>query len=121
MPARPGGPDDTSSPAVTQVAPGEYRVPELDPIEKEGPQDLRQVEGAGRGLCDGSPVASRPPFPSASKVIDMQQGTRTRPHTRTTAPAVVATRASLRQGVLFVFPCRSAHGRTSAPEGGEMA
>ncbi|KMS74206.1 hypothetical protein ACM01_14900 [Streptomyces viridochromogenes] len=54
--------------------------------------------------------------------LDMQQGTRTLRQTHSKAPAVAAmTRASLRSGAFPAFPHRSACGRTSALEGGEMS
>jgi hypothetical protein len=54
--------------------------------KRDGPHDLRQVEGAGRGtLWKGSDGLPTTLF-SESKVIDVVQGTRTRPQTHSTPP-----------------------------------
>lgn len=106
-------PDDTSIPTASRGALGEYRVSELDQ-KKNGPHDLGQVEGAGRGPCDGGPAASRTPLQRV-KVIDMHQGTRTLPQTYSTPPWC-QQRVSARWpfGGVFVF---SAATRASAAEG----
>lgn len=108
-------PDDTSVPAASQGPLEEYRVPALD--QKNGPHDLGQVEGAGRGPCDGGPAASRTPLQGV-KVIDVDQGTRTLPQTYSTPPWC-QQRVSARWpfGGVFVF---SAAARTSDVEGAAM-
>ncbi len=58
----------------------------------------------------------------SSKVIDMQQGTRTHRQTHTKAPAVAAmAHTSLRLGVVVAFPRQPGCGHTSAPEGSGMS
>lgn len=75
--------DDTSALATTNALLGEYRVSELD--QKNGPHDLGQVEGAGQRTCGGSGGLPTTLF-SESKVIDMDQGTRTLARTHSTPP-----------------------------------
>ncbi|MFJ9478849.1 hypothetical protein ACIRRI_28155 [Streptomyces mirabilis] len=110
-------PDDTSAPTASQGALGEYRVPELDQ-KKNGPHDLEQVEGAGQRTLwkesDGRPTT----LFSKSKVIDVDQGTRTLPQTYSTPPWCQQRVIALWPfGGVFVF---SAATRTSDVEGAAM-
>ncbi|MGP4001366.1 helix-turn-helix domain-containing protein [Streptomyces sp. 8N706] len=58
--------------------------------KSDGPHylDLRQVEWGplAGGPCRRGPKAYRPPFVATRKVIDVDQGTRTPPHTHSTPP-----------------------------------
>lgn len=107
-------------PGCNEVLAGEYRVPELDQKQKKAPTTLGKSRGRTRNFVMGVP-GSATTLPFSSKVIDMQQGTRTLRQAHSTAPAVAAmAHTSLRLGAFSVFPHKSECGRTSAPRGGEM-